>query len=120
MSAAPGAPLVQASRLILTLVLVLLACAVASSTAAAGTRPGGHVSGGYAWNGADAGTTCEPASDVIVRCTTPNFVSTYTGDLVGTSTAEFVQTINCGTGRTVGQGTETFVGGVKGSRRPSR
>ena len=46
---------------------------------------------------------------------TPNFVSNYTGDLDGTSTAEFAQTINCATRRTVGHGTETFVGSINGT-----
>lgn len=115
MSAASRGTSRAASRLILTLAFVLLACAVASSGAAAGgTQPTGSVSGGYEWNGEDPGTTCVPVDELVLRCTTPNFVSKYTGDLLGTSKAEFVQTINCAKGSTTGHGTETFAGSIKG------
>jgi hypothetical protein len=115
MSAATRGTSRAASRLILTLAFVLLACAVASGGAAAGgTQPTGSVSGEYAWNKEDPGTTCIPVDELVLRCTTPNFVSDYTGDLFGTARAEFVQTIDCAKGSTTGHGTETFAGSIKG------
>jgi hypothetical protein len=65
---------------------------------------------------ADFGSlACAPnGSPFILRCTTTGFVSDYSGDLTGTSVADFKQIINCKTGRTHGHGTETFTGTLEG------
>jgi hypothetical protein len=102
----------MASRLVLGVVLVVGALAAAQGATGAGPR-NVHVSGTYGVT--DFGvTTCAPAgaSASIVKCTTTGFVSQYEGSLTGSSTASFVQDIDCKTGRTHGHGKETFTGTV--------
>jgi hypothetical protein len=62
-------------------------------------------------------TTCVPKgrSGDILKCTTTAFISTYDGNLVGESTTDFTQVVNCKTSRTRGQGVETFTGSLNGS-----
>jgi hypothetical protein len=82
---------------------------------AAGAGSGTSVAGTYGV--ADFGSTsCQPvgANGFIFNCTITNFVSDYTGSLVGTSVTNFAQQINCKTGRTHGNGSETFTGSVAG------
>jgi hypothetical protein len=50
----------------------------------------------------------------VINCTITNFVSDYTGSLLGSTVTNFTQQINCKTGRTHGNGTETFTGSVEG------
>ena len=102
-----------ARRLILALVLGLMACAAASTSAAAGTRHHAHVEGTYSVSDFGA-IDCVGVSEFVIRCSTTGLISAYSGDLVGSSTADFEQTIDCGAGRTVGRGSEVFVGAVRG------
>lgn len=96
------------------LLLALLTCAALATSAAAGTKHHTRVAGTYTVT--DFGTTgCSFPSESVLRCTTTGLKSTYSGSLEGTSTAEFTQTINCATKRTVGHGSETFVGSVNGT-----
>ena len=99
--------------------LVVLAVVFAGAVPAA--HAGGvhhsfvHVSGTYEVY--DFGTGgCEPVgtSPELLRCTTTGLRSRYSGDLQGNATANFIQIINCRTGRTVGHGDETFAGSVDG------
>jgi len=54
------------------------------------------------------------ASPFIGVCHTTGFLSLYSGSLTGVSVADFTTIIDCKTGRTVGQGTETFTGQLAG------
>ena len=49
-----------------------------------------------------------------MKCEGTAFLFEWTGGLTGTSTADFTQHVNCKTGRTHGQGVETFTGSVAG------
>lgn len=72
-----------------------------------------HVSGSYGV--LDFGTPhCVPNAHnpALVTCRITGFKSSYDGDLVGSSTIDFVQTIDCAAGRTWGFGIETFSGDV--------
>ncbi len=101
------------SRLLVLIPLALLVVAAGAEGAVAGGHHGARVAGIY--TATDFGNTeCEPLDEVRLRCTTSGFVSTYEGDLVGTSTTNFEQVINCATGRTVGHGAETFTGTIRG------
>ena len=87
----------------------LLVAAQASGAAAV------PVSGTYAVT--DVGSlSCAPvdANQSRFRCETTGLVSEYAGSLEGTSTASFVQIIDCRRGRTFGHGVETFTGTVTG------
>jgi hypothetical protein len=61
-------------------------------------------------------TTCASVgtSGFMFRCTTTGFTSQYSGDLVGTATADFTQLIDCKTSHATGTGVETFTGSVAG------
>ena len=100
-------------RLILTLALALLTCAGVAGGAAAGARPDARVSGTYTVTDF-GGTNCTPLSATVLRCATKGLKSDYSGDLIGDATSDFDQLIDCATGRTVGQGLETFSGTVRG------
>ncbi len=80
-----------------------------------GCRVGYSVSGTYSIAGFGT-TTCVPVgqNNFIFNCTTTNFVSDYSGSLVGRTITNFSQQINCKTGRTHGNGAETFSGSVTG------
>ena len=94
-------------------VLAVGVCLAIASGAGAGSAT--YVSGTYSI--AEFGTTtCVPVgqNNFIFNCTTTDFVSDYTGSLVGTTITNFSQQINCETGRTHGDGWETFTGSVTG------
>jgi hypothetical protein len=89
-------------------------CLALASGAGAGRAATG-VSGTYSV--ADLGTpTCAPVGvgGFILNCTITGFVSDYVGSLEGTTVTNFTQQINCKTGRTHGNGIETFTGSVVG------
>ena len=96
--------------------VALLAVGVCLAIApAAGAGSATQVTGTYSI--ADFGTTtCVPVgqNNFIFNCTTTNFVSDYSGSLVGRTITNFSQQINCKTGRTHGNGAETFSGSVTG------
>jgi hypothetical protein len=88
-------------------------CAIAIAPAAVAAQRDVIVAGTY--TATDLGTTdCVPLSDTRLHCTTSGFASAYLGGLVGSSTANFEQVIDCATGRTNGVGVETFSGSVRG------
>jgi hypothetical protein len=99
----------RALMLVLPLIFVL---ALALSSAAS-ARAVVHVSGTDL--GPDAGTTvCQPItqSGSLLRCTTPDFATSYSGDLTGTINSNFTWIINCTSSLIEGQGVETFTGSV--------
>ena len=99
-------------------VIALAAVAFALVAGSASARPtnGIHVAGGYTVTGF-GDTTCVPLGAVHLRCETTGLKSDYTGDLVGETTSDFEQLIDCANGRTIGQGVERFSGSLRG-RRP--
>jgi hypothetical protein len=67
--------------------------------------------------GPDAGTTaCQPVNDsgFLLTCTTPDFATSYTGDLEGTISSNFTWMINCTSSLIEGRALETFTGSVAG------
>jgi hypothetical protein len=93
--------------------VVVCAATLAPTTADAATAT--HVAGTFGV--ADYGNTeCAPGSAPgTLRCVTTGFVSSYDGSLVGQSSADFVQLINCVSGQVQGHGVESFSGSVNGS-----
>jgi hypothetical protein len=98
----------------LVLALSVVACTLVAAPAAASAPPGSTAVSGI-WVPVDFGTElCTPHGPHIFRCTVTGFSTAYTGDLTGTSSAEFVELVNCKTGKVHGHGTETFTGSVAG------
>jgi hypothetical protein len=96
----------------LVLLVTVLALALPS---AASAGPVVHVRGTDL--GPDAGTTvCQPVngSGFLLACTTPDFATSYTGDLTGTISSDFTWMINCTSSLIEGRGVETFTGSVAG------
>ena len=63
--------------------------------------------------GPDAGTTvCQPIdqSGSLLRCDTPDFATSFAGDLTGTISSDFTWKINCTSNLIAGHGVETFTG----------
>ena len=94
--------------------LVVIIAALVGAPAGAGASSPIDVAG--TWVVLDPGSeTCAPnGSPFVFRCTVTGFVTAYSGGLTGTSVNEFVEIINCKTGRIHGHGTETFTGSVTG------
>jgi hypothetical protein len=100
------------TAMLMLLLLAVLALPLAS-VASADTAV--HVSGTDV--GPDAGTTvCQPvnSSGFLLTCTTPDFATSYTGDLTGAISANFIWTINCNSSLIEGHAVETFTGSVAG------
>jgi hypothetical protein len=100
-------------KLVLLIAVVTAALASLGPAAAAAPARVAALSGGYNVT-AFGETTCAPVPGDRLECRTTGLEATYDGSLVGRSTARFVQLIDCAAGRTVGHGTETFVGSVGG------
>ena len=99
-------------RRALLVLLLVPACGLAV-TAAASAHVFVHVSGTDL--GPDAGTTsCQPINSAgsLLSCDTPDFATSYSGDLTGTISTDFRWVINCNSGVIDGQGAETFTGSV--------
>lgn len=93
--------------------LVAATCALLAPSAVAGGAHGVFVAGAYTVP--DFGMTdCTPLDDTHLRCSTTALKSDYTGDLTGTTRADFKQTIDCAAGRARGHGVETFTGSLDG------
>jgi hypothetical protein len=98
----------------LALMLALVGCTLAAAPAAATALPGSIAVSGV-WIPFDFGTeTCTPHGPHVFGCTVTGFSTAYTGDLIGSSSAEFVEIVNCKTGKVQGHGTDTFTGSVTG------
>ena len=95
------------------LVLLLIPACGLALTSAATAHALVHVSGTDV--GPDAGTTsCHPlnATGSLLSCDTPDFATSYAGDLTGTISTDFRWVINCSSGTIAGKGAETFTGSV--------
>jgi hypothetical protein len=99
-------------RRALLVLLLVPACGLAL-TSAASAHAVVHVSGTDL--GPDAGTTsCHPINPAgsLLSCDTPDFATSYSGDLTGTISTDFRLVINCSSSVIAGQGAETFTGSV--------
>ena len=64
-----------------------------------------------------AATACNPLSKAnpgVLRCTVSGFVLDYSGSLKGRGVNTFRWIVNCATGKSYTDGTETFTGSVEG------
>jgi hypothetical protein len=101
------------------LVAVVAVTAVfAGSQAGAGTRSATHISGTYTLDAkAKAKDACKPiskANPAVLSCTVSGLVLDYAGSLQGRGVNTFRWIINCATGKSYTDGTETFTGSVDG------
>ena len=96
------------------LLLALIAAVGVVVAAPAGAERATQVSGRYAVDVVPL-PACDALSETRLVCTVEGLAASYTGDLQGTSTASFRQVIDCASGKTVGQGTETFTGSIGGA-----
>jgi hypothetical protein len=98
--------------------VAVVAAAPAAVQAAAVTRAATHVSGTYTVDAkAKAKTACNPLSKAnpgVLRCTVSGFVLDYSGSLNGRAVNTFRWIVNCATGKSYTDGTETFTGSVEG------
>jgi Protein of unknown function (DUF3224) len=94
--------------------LAVIGAALVAAQVATSAPSRVHVSGTYTVTDFGALSCAPNGSPFVLRCTTTRFVSQYSGDLTGTSVANFEQIIDCKNGRTHGQGTETFTGSIAG------
>ncbi|HZR92523.1 MAG TPA: hypothetical protein VFA44_08985 [Gaiellaceae bacterium] len=105
-------------RLLVVGVAVIAAIAVAVQ-ASAGARSATHVSGNYTVDRkAKVKNTCKPISKAnpgVLRCTVSGFTLIYTGGLHGRGVNTFKWIIDCTTGKSYTDGTETFTGSVQGA-----
>jgi hypothetical protein len=102
-------------RLLLGGAAVVVAASVAAP-AGAGSPAAVHVSGTYTVD-AKARAACKPisrANSSVLRCTVSGFVLDYNGSLQGRGVNAFRWIVNCTTGRSYTDGTETFTGSVEG------
>lgn len=104
-------------NVVLVAVVAVTAVFVASQ-AGAGTRSATHVSGTYTLNAkAKAKDACKPiskANPAVLSCTVSGLTLDYSGSLKGRGVNTFRWIINCTTGKSYTDGTETFTGSVKG------
>jgi hypothetical protein len=94
--------------------LAVIGAALVAAQVATSAPSRVHVSGTYTVTDFGALSCAPNGSPFVLRCTTTRFVSQYSGDLTGTSVANFEQIIDCKNSRTHGQGTETFTGSIAG------
>jgi hypothetical protein len=98
----------------LSFVVAALACVLVVAPAATSARPHQIPVAGM-WIPFDLGAeTCTPLGAQVSICRVTGFQTQYTGDLTGTARAEFVEIVNCATGRVHGFGTDTLTGSVTG------
>jgi hypothetical protein len=93
---------------------VVIAAALAGAQAAASAPTSVEVSGAYAVTRLGSLSCAPEGSPFVLRCTTTEFLSDYSGSLTGGSVTDFDQIIDCKTGRIHGHGTETFTGSIAG------
>jgi uncharacterized protein (UPF0333 family) len=98
--------------------VVVVAAAFVAIPAGAGTRSATHLSGTYTVDTkAKAKNACKPiskANPAVLSCTVSGFTLVYSGSLRGRGVNTFRWIINCTTGKSYTDGTETFTGSVKG------
>jgi hypothetical protein len=103
---------------IVVVVVVAVAALVLASQAGADARSAMHVSGTYTVDAkAKAKNACKPiskANPAVLRCTVSGLVLQYAGSLQGRGVNTFRWIVNCATGKSYTDGTETFTGSVEG------
>jgi hypothetical protein len=76
-----------------------------------------RVAGSYTVHGAAAATNCNPispANQAVLTCSVSGFTLDYTGSLQGRGVNDFRWIVDCNTGKSYTDGTETFTGSVAG------
>jgi hypothetical protein len=98
--------------------VVVVAAASVVLQAGAGIRTATRVSGTYTVDAkAKVKNACKPiskANPAVLSCTVSGFTLVYSGSLQGRGVNTFRWIINCATGKSYTDGTETFTGSVKG------
>jgi hypothetical protein len=103
-------------RTLLIGIAVVTAAALAGQ-AGASSRSAIKVSGTYAVHGEAAKTDCNPisqANPAVLTCTVSGFTLDYAGSLKGQGVNDFRWIVDCTTGKSYTDGTETFTGSVSG------
>jgi Protein of unknown function (DUF3224) len=98
--------------------VAVVAAASVAVQAGASARSAMHVSGTYTVDtNAKAKNACKPISKAnpgVLRCTVSGFTLDYAGSLQGRGVNTFRWIIDCTTGKSYTDGTETFTGSVHG------
>ena len=98
--------------------VVVVAAASVAVQSGAGARSAIHVSGTYAVDAkAKVTNVCKPISEAnqsVLSCTVSGFTLDYAGSLQGRGVNTFRWVIDCTTGKSYTDGTETFTGSVEG------
>jgi hypothetical protein len=105
-------------RRMLLVGVVIVAAGSVAGTARAGTRPSTHISGTYVVDDtAQVKNDCKPISaenPAVLTCEVSGFTLIYSGSLQGRGVNTFRWVIDCTTGKSYTDGTETFTGSVRG------
>ncbi len=102
-----------------TLLIGIAVVAVASVATQAGAaqRSAIRLSGTYTVHGQADATECNPispANPAVLTCTVSGFMLDYSGSLQGRGVNDFRWIVDCNTGKTYTDGSETFTGSVAG------
>jgi hypothetical protein len=103
-------------RMLLIGVAVVAVASVATQAGAA-QRSAIRVSGTYTVHGQADATKCNPispANPAVLTCTVSGFTLDYSGSLQGRGVNDFRWIVDCNTGKTYTDGSETFTGSVAG------
>jgi hypothetical protein len=105
-------------KLMLLVGVAVVAAASVAVQAGAGAGSATHVSGTYTVDAkAKSKTACKPISKAnpgVLNCRVSGFVLDYVGSLTGRGVNAFKWVINCTTGKSYTDGTETFTGSLEG------
>ena len=98
--------------------LAMVAAGSVADTAAASTQPAVRISGAYTVDTtAQPKTDCKPISKrnpAVMTCEVSGFTLIYSGSLQGRGVSAFRWVIDCRSGKSYTDGTETFTGSVEG------
>ena len=98
--------------------VAIVAAGSVADTAGASTRPDVRISGTYAVDTtAQTKTDCKPISKrnpAVMTCEVSGFTLIYSGSLQGRGVNAFRWIIDCRSGKSYTDGTETFTGSVEG------
>jgi hypothetical protein len=98
--------------------LAMVAAGSVADTAGASTQPAVRISGAYTVDTtAQPKTDCKPISKrnpAVMTCEVSGFTLIYSGSLQGRGVSAFRWVIDCRSGKSYTDGTETFTGSVEG------
>jgi Protein of unknown function (DUF3224) len=98
--------------------LAMVAAGSLADTAGASTQPAVRISGAYTVDTtAQPKTDCKPISKrnpAVMTCEVSGFTLIYSGSLQGRGVSAFRWVIDCRSGKSYTDGTETFTGSVEG------